>query len=99
MERTRDLFEQALDGCPAKYCKALYLMYGKLEEEYGLGKRAMKVYERATEAVSDEDKFEVNPQIIPHPPDNTDHPSFSDVHHLYRQSNIHLRSSRYSSHL
>ena len=34
-------------------------MYAKLEEEHGLAKRAMKVYERATEAVVDEDKFEV----------------------------------------
>lgn len=34
-------------------------MYGKLEEEHGLGKRAMKIYERATEAVADTDKFEV----------------------------------------
>ena len=59
LERTRDLFEQALDGCPAKSCKALYLMFGKFEEDHGLGKRAMKVYERATEAVADEDKFEV----------------------------------------
>ena len=34
-------------------------MYGKLEEDHGLAKRAMKVYERATQAVADEDKFEV----------------------------------------
>lgn len=34
-------------------------MYGKLEEEHGLAKRAMNVYERATQAVADEDKFEV----------------------------------------
>ena len=34
-------------------------MYAKLEEEYGLAKRAMGIYERATQVVSDEDKFEV----------------------------------------
>ena len=34
-------------------------MYGQLEEEYGLAKRAMNIYERATQAVADQDKFEV----------------------------------------
>lgn len=60
LERARDLFEQALEQCPAKFCKPLYLMYGKLEEEHGLAKRAMSIYERATQAVVDEDKFEVS---------------------------------------
>ncbi|THH04698.1 hypothetical protein EW145_g5331 [Phellinidium pouzarii] len=59
LERTRDLFEQALEQCPAKFCKPLYLMYGHYEEEHGLAKRAMKVFERATQAVADEDKFEM----------------------------------------
>jgi len=57
LERARDLFEQALEKCPEKFCRALYLMFGKLEEEHGLAKRAMKIYERATEKVSNEDKF------------------------------------------
>lgn len=35
-------------------------MYAKLEEEYGLAKRAMSIYERATQVVNDEDKFEVS---------------------------------------
>jgi pre-mRNA-splicing factor SYF1 len=34
-------------------------MYGQLEEEYGLAKRAMSIYDRATQTVADEDKFEV----------------------------------------
>jgi len=34
-------------------------MYGQLEEDYGLAKRAMGIYERATQVVADEDKFEV----------------------------------------
>jgi pre-mRNA-splicing factor SYF1 len=34
-------------------------MYGQLEEDYGLAKRAMAIYERATQVVADEDKFEV----------------------------------------
>ena len=59
LERARDLFEQALEKCPPKACKPLFLLYGKLEEEHGLAKRAMSIYERAAQAVADKDKFEV----------------------------------------
>ncbi|EGO21615.1 hypothetical protein SERLADRAFT_451634 [Serpula lacrymans var. lacrymans S7.9] len=59
LERARDLFEQALEKCPAKSCKPLFLMYGQLEEDFGLAKRAMTIYERATQIVADEDKFEM----------------------------------------
>ncbi|SNX85149.1 related to SYF1 - member of the NineTeen Complex involved in splicing [Melanopsichium pennsylvanicum] len=59
LERARDLFEQALDKCPARFCKPLMLMYGKLEEEHGLAKRAMKIYERATRSVSTDDRFDM----------------------------------------
>jgi pre-mRNA-splicing factor SYF1 len=34
-------------------------MYAQLEEEHGLAKRSMSILERATQAVADEDKFEV----------------------------------------
>jgi pre-mRNA-splicing factor SYF1 len=34
-------------------------MYAQLEEEHGLAKRSMAIYERATEIVVDNDKFEV----------------------------------------
>ncbi|PWN34677.1 protein prenylyltransferase [Meira miltonrushii] len=57
LERARDMFEQALEKCPDKYCRPLFLMYGKLEEDYGLAKRAMSIYERATERVLPQDKF------------------------------------------
>lgn len=59
IERLRDLFEQAVEGCPPKFAKVLYLMYGSLEEERGLARHAMRIYERATRAVSDNDKFEM----------------------------------------
>ncbi|KAI4289690.1 MAG: hypothetical protein L6R35_001040 [Caloplaca aegaea] len=59
IERLRDLFEQAVEGCPPKFAKTLYLMYGDLEEERGLARHAMRIYERATRAVSDEDKFDM----------------------------------------
>ncbi|GAA5831647.1 hypothetical protein JCM11251_000780 [Rhodosporidiobolus azoricus] len=59
LERARDLFEQALATCPPKYAKPIYLLYGQLEEEHGLAKRAMAVYERATEGVEAKDRFEM----------------------------------------
>ena len=59
IERLRDLFEQAVDGCPPKFAKPLYLMYGNLEEERGLARHAMRIYDRATRSVSVEDRFEM----------------------------------------
>ncbi|KAI4123287.1 MAG: hypothetical protein LQ338_005336 [Usnochroma carphineum] len=59
IERLRDLFEQAVEGCPPRFAKTLYLMYGNLEEERGLARHAMRIYERATRAVSDDDRFDM----------------------------------------
>jgi pre-mRNA-splicing factor SYF1 len=59
IERLRDLFEQAIDGCPPRFAKVLFLLYGNLEEERGLARHAMRIYERATRAVSDEDRHEM----------------------------------------
>lgn len=56
MERLRDLFEQAVENVPDKFAKPIYLMYGDLEEQRGLARHAMRIYERATRAVSDEDR-------------------------------------------
>ena len=59
LERARDLFEQALEKCPPKSCKPIFMKYAQLEEEYGLAKRAMSIYDRATQVVENEEKFEV----------------------------------------
>jgi pre-mRNA-splicing factor SYF1 len=59
IERLRDLFEQSVEECPPKFAKVLYLMYGNLEEERGLARHAMRIYERATRAVSDEDRADM----------------------------------------
>jgi len=59
MERLRDLFEQSVEDCPPKFAKVLYLMYGALEEDRGLARHAMRIYERATRAVADEDRLEM----------------------------------------
>lgn len=59
IERLRDLFEQAVEDCPPKFAKTLYLMYGDLEEDRGLARHAMRIYERATRAVGDDDRMEM----------------------------------------
>lgn len=59
LERLRDLFEQAVDGCPATLAKPLYLMYGAVEEERGLARHAMRIYERATRAVDEASHLEM----------------------------------------
>ncbi|KAJ1923473.1 pre-mRNA-splicing factor syf1 [Tieghemiomyces parasiticus] len=57
LERTRDLFEQAVTGCPPEYAKPLYLLYGRLEEDHGSARHAMRIYDRATRAVGDADRL------------------------------------------
>ncbi|KAL6500094.1 hypothetical protein OROGR_028004 [Orobanche gracilis] len=57
LERARELFEHAVEMAPAESVKPLYLQYAKLEEDYGLAKRAMRVYDQATKAVPDNDKL------------------------------------------
>lgn len=59
LDRARDLFEQALTKCPAKYLKPLFLLYGKMEEEYGLGRHSLRIYDRATRAVDSKDRLEM----------------------------------------
>merc|ERR1712137_427381 len=59
IERSRDLFEQALESVPADLAKILYITYAEIEEEYGYVRHAMSVYDRATRAVTDEDKYAV----------------------------------------
>ncbi|KAG5542349.1 hypothetical protein RHGRI_022031 [Rhododendron griersonianum] len=57
LERARELFEHAVEATPAESAKPLYLRYAKLEEDYGLAKRAMKVYDRSTKAVPPHEKL------------------------------------------
>lgn len=59
LERARDLFEQCLEGCPSKFAKSLYLLYAKLEEEHGLARHAMAIYDRGCKAVLPEEQFEM----------------------------------------
>ena len=42
---------QAVKNVPEEHAKKLYLMYAKAEEDYGLAKTAMAIYDRAVKAV------------------------------------------------
>ncbi|KAI3444992.1 hypothetical protein Pfo_001657 [Paulownia fortunei] len=57
LERARELFEHAVEMATAEAVKPLYLQYAKLEEDYGLAKRAMRVYDQATKAVPANEKL------------------------------------------
>ncbi|XP_077986681.1 pre-mRNA-splicing factor SYF1-like [Glandiceps talaboti] len=59
LERARDLFEQCLENCPPKFAKSIYLLYARLEEDYGLARHAMAVYERSTGGVLPEEQYEM----------------------------------------
>ncbi|XP_050227941.1 uncharacterized protein LOC126677396 [Mercurialis annua] len=57
LERARELFEHAISMAPADAVKPLYLEYAKLEEDCGLAKRAMQVYDQSTKAVPNNEKL------------------------------------------
>jgi len=59
-------------------------MYAKLEEEHGLAKRAMSIYERATQVVNNEDKFDVSRPLNFHCDIRAR--ARLDVHHLHCKS-------------
>lgn len=46
-----------LDQAPPEEKKPLYLQWAKLEEDYGLAKRAMNVYDEAVRAVPNSEKM------------------------------------------
>ncbi len=64
LERLRDLFEQALKGCPEKHLKPIYLLLVDVEEKYGIGRASLKVLERACEAVPPADKPELYRMLL-----------------------------------
>merc|ERR1719357_681646 len=59
LERTRDLFEQCLDECPEQFAKNIFLLYAKLEEDHGMARHAMAVYDRAAQKVDSKEQAEV----------------------------------------
>lgn len=44
---------------PSKDARKLYLMYARFEEEHGLARRAMRVYDMLVKAVPPEERYDV----------------------------------------
>ncbi|CBZ49619.1 putative XPA-binding protein [Neospora caninum Liverpool] len=59
LERARELFQQATASVPAAHAKRLFLLYAKLEEEFGLAKHALTIYQAATKAVPEDEKLDM----------------------------------------
>ena len=49
----------SIDQAPPDEKKPLYLQWAKLEEDYGLAKRAMNVYDEAVRAVPNSEKMDM----------------------------------------
>jgi hypothetical protein len=47
---------QALEKIPPLEAKAVFMMYAKLEEEHGLMKNAMAIYDRAAKTIDINDR-------------------------------------------
>ncbi|KAJ6250743.1 pre-mRNA-splicing factor syf1 [Anaeramoeba flamelloides] len=59
IERTRDLFEEVINQSPREYAKIFYLYYAHFEQQYGFIRHSMKIYDRASQNVSDKEKYEI----------------------------------------
>lgn len=59
LERARDVFEQCIETCPPDLVKNFYLLYAKLEEDHGLARHIMGIYDRAVKAVHENDMYEL----------------------------------------
>lgn len=59
LERCRDLFEQAITGCPAADAFLIFSLYADFEERLGSVRHAMAVYDRAVKAVDSEHLYEM----------------------------------------
>jgi pre-mRNA-splicing factor SYF1 len=57
LERSRDLYHRCLEACPPEECADFFLMNGKFEEEYGLTKRALGVYNQMCQKVPASEKY------------------------------------------
>lgn len=59
LERARDLFEQAVENATPKFARRLHMLYARLEEEHGLARHALAIYDRATKAVEEKDVYDM----------------------------------------
>jgi len=57
VERARDLFERCQQACPSEDCAEFFIMNGAFEEEHGLVKRALSVYQQMCDKVPKAEKL------------------------------------------
>ena len=57
VERTRELFREACEGAPPEFARPLYIKYAAYEEEFGLARNAMNIYEQAVKGVKKSDRL------------------------------------------
>lgn len=59
LERTRELFDQALSGAPGDQAKPVFLLLADFEEKHGDSMRAMDTYERLCKTVPEDQKVDM----------------------------------------
>lgn len=57
IERTRELFREACDSAPPEFARLIYLKYAAFEEQYGLARNTMQIYEHAVKKVKKSDRL------------------------------------------
>jgi pre-mRNA-splicing factor SYF1 len=57
VHRMRELFDRCLENCPVEDCSTFFLLYGKFEEQFGLTKRALGVYEKMCTTIPANEKL------------------------------------------
>nr|CAD1827711.1 unnamed protein product [Ananas comosus var. bracteatus] len=82
LDRARDLFECAIEQTPSQEVKPFYFQYAKMEEDYGLLRRALHVYERAVKAVPDCEKSSIYESYI----NRAESLGFKEVRKIYEQA-------------
>ena len=59
VERTRELFREACQSAPPDAAKPFYIKYVSFEEQFGLARNAMKIFDDAVKHVQKSDRFHV----------------------------------------
>ncbi|PSC72105.1 Pre-mRNA-splicing factor SYF1 [Micractinium conductrix] len=57
VERARDMFRQAIDEAPADQCRPLFLAFAKYEEDHGLARNAMQIYDQAVKKCPEKERL------------------------------------------
>ena len=59
VERTRELFREACESAPPNAAKPFYIKYASFEEQFGLARNAMKIFDDAVKHVQKSDRFHI----------------------------------------